>query len=103
MVGDIANFNELGMPDVNFGAWFAFFAPKGTPSEALDILNQRTIAALKADSVRKLLEGNGFVIVGSSREDLGKLLISEQKRWADVVKKTGFKIDRKSTRLNSSH
>src|SRR3546814_12956572 len=76
MLGDIATFNELGMPDVNFGAWFAFFAPKGTPSEALDILNQKTIAALKADSVRKLLEGNGFVIVGSSREDLGKLLIS---------------------------
>ncbi|HEY9573329.1 MAG TPA: tripartite tricarboxylate transporter substrate binding protein, partial [Pusillimonas sp.] len=46
MLGDIATFNELGMPDVNFGAWFAFFAPKGTPSEALDILNQKTIAAL---------------------------------------------------------
>jgi tripartite-type tricarboxylate transporter receptor subunit TctC len=93
MLGDIPTFNEQGMPKVDFGAWFAFFAPKGTPGPALDVLNQKTIAALKADSVRKLLEGNGFVIVGSSRDQLGELLVSEQKRWADVVKKTGFKIN----------
>ncbi|MGB3289411.1 MAG: tripartite tricarboxylate transporter substrate binding protein [Burkholderiaceae bacterium] len=93
MLGDIPTFSEQGMPKVDFGAWFAFFAPKGTPDEALDILNKKTIAALKADSVRKLLEGNGFVIVGSTREKLGELLVSEQKRWADVVRKTGFKIN----------
>ncbi len=93
MLGDIPTFSEQDMPKVDFGAWFAFFAPKGTPGPALDILNQKTIAALKAESVRKLLEGNGFVIVGSSRENLGELLVSEQKRWADVVKKTGFKIN----------
>ncbi|UYO95231.1 Bug family tripartite tricarboxylate transporter substrate binding protein [Pollutimonas sp. M17] len=93
MLGDIPTFREQGMPKVDFGAWFAFFAPKGTPGEALDILNRKTIAALKADGVRKLLEGNGFAIVGSSREKLGELLVSEQKRWADVVRKTGFKIN----------
>jgi tripartite-type tricarboxylate transporter receptor subunit TctC len=93
MLGDIPTFSEQGMPKVDFGAWFAFFAPKGTPAQALDVLSQKTIAALKADGVRNLLEGNGFVIVGSTRENLGELLVSEQKRWADVVKKTGFKIN----------
>jgi tripartite-type tricarboxylate transporter receptor subunit TctC len=93
MLGDIPTFREQDMPNVDFGAWFAFFAPKGTPVEALDVLNQKTTAALKAESVRKLLEGNGFVIVGSTREQLGELLVTEQKRWADVVKKTGFKIN----------
>lgn len=93
MLGDIATFKEQGMPEVDFGAWFAFFAPKGTPDTALDTLNQKIVAALQADSVRKTLEGNGFVIVGSDRKALSELLTAEQERWASVVKKTGFKIN----------
>lgn len=92
MLADIPTFKEQAMPEVDFGAWFAFFAPKGAPSLALDTLNQKIVEALKADGVRKTLEGNGFVIVGSERKALAELLIAEQQRWADVVKKTGFKI-----------
>lgn len=93
MLGDIPTFKEQGMPEVDFGAWFAFFAPKGTPDDALNVLNKDIVAALQADSVRKTLEGNGFVIVGSDRRALADLLVAEQRRWADVVKKTGFKIN----------
>ncbi|MBF6617918.1 Bug family tripartite tricarboxylate transporter substrate binding protein [Pollutimonas thiosulfatoxidans] len=93
MLSQVPTFKELGMPDVDFGAWFAFFAPKGTPDAALNVLNEKTIAALQAEKVRKVLEDSGFVIVGSSREDLSSLLVSEQRRWSEVVKKTGFKIN----------
>src|SRR5690606_27513398 len=93
MLADIPTFGEQGMPDVDFGAWFAFFAPKGTPEAALEVLNKKIVAALQADGVRETLEGNGFVIVGSERQALADLLVAEQRRWADVVKKTGFKIN----------
>ena len=89
----VPTFNESGMPAVDFGAWFAFFAPAGTPENALVSLNTGLVNALKAPGVTKLLEDNGFVVVGSSRQALGDLLVSEQKRWSDVVKKTGFKIN----------
>lgn len=93
MLADIPTFNEQDMANVDFGAWFAFLAPAGTPAGALDALNQNIVKALKAESVRKTLEGSGFVIVGSSRGELQDLLAAEQKRWAEVVKKTGFKIN----------
>lgn len=93
MLPSIPTFNESGMPAVDFGAWFAFFAPAGTPENALVSLNTGLVNALKAPGVTKLLEDNGFVVVGSSRQALGDLLVSEQKRWSDVVKKTGFKIN----------
>lgn len=93
MLSDIPTFNEQDMASVDFGAWFAFLAPAGTPADILDTLNEKIVAALKADSVRKTLEGAGFVIVGSSRQELQDLLVAEQKRWAQVVKKTGFKIN----------
>ena len=93
MLPNIPTFAESGHPDVNFGAWFAFFTPKGTPAEVLDTLNSNIDKALDNAKVRKTLEDMGFVIVGSSRDELASLLQSEKKRWADVVKKTGFKIN----------
>lgn len=84
---------ESGMPGTDFGAWFAFLAPAGTPAAALDVLNANVIKALASDKAKATLQSNGFVTVGSSRQDLAKLLTDEQKRWAGVVKKTGFRIN----------
>ncbi len=93
MLPDIATFAESGLPQVNFGAWFAFFAPAGTPDDVLDTLNKGVVAALKDEKVRTTLENAGFAIIGSSRQQLADLLVSEQKVWSSVVKKTGFKIN----------
>lgn len=93
MLQDIPTFAEQGMQDVNFGAWFAFFAPAGTPEDVLDALNQGVVAALNDTQVRTTLENAGFGIVGSSRQELAELLVSEQKTWSNVVEKTGFKIN----------
>lgn len=93
MLGDIPTFKEQGMPSVNFGAWFAFFAPAGASDAVLDTLNQKIVAALKHEQVRTTLENAGFVITASSRDQLKELLVSEQKTWSEVVKKTGFKIN----------
>lgn len=89
----VPTFNESGLPDVNFGAWFAFFAPDGTPGNVLDTLHGGIVKSLQAPNVQKVLQDAGFVIVGSSREETAKLMVEEQKRWSAVVKKTGFKID----------
>lgn len=93
MLPDIPTFAEENLDGVNFGAWFAFFAPTGTPDDVLDKLNAGVVAALKDEKVRTTLENAGFGIVGSSRQELADLLISEQKVWSGVVKSTGFKIN----------
>src|SRR5690606_25671851 len=84
---------EEGMEQVNFGAWFAFFAPAGTPENALDTLHKGIVDALNNANVRTTLENAGFAIIGSSRQELADLLVSEQKVWSGVVQKTGFKIN----------
>ncbi len=93
MLPDIPTFAEQGLEDVKFGAWFAFFAPKGTPEDVLETLNTKIVAALKDETVRTTLENAGFGIVGSSRQQLADLMVEEQKIWSGVVKKTGFKIN----------
>lgn len=93
MLQDVPTFGESGLAQVNFGAWFAFLAPAGTPDDILDTLNKGIVAALKDEKVKNTLENAGFAIVGSSRQELADLLVSEQKTWSGVVQKTGFKIN----------
>ena len=93
MLPDIPTFAEKGMEDVNFGAWFAFFAPAGTPDDVLDTLHKGIVTSLQDEQVRTTLENAGFAVIGSSRKELADLLVSEQKTWAGVVQKTGFKIN----------
>lgn len=86
----VPTFAQEGHDKVDFGAWFALFAPAGTPEAVLDRLQKESAAALRAPEAARLLQEAGFIIVGSSREALKQLLDSEAERWASVVKATGF-------------
>jgi len=93
LLPEVPTFAESGMPKVDFSAWFALFAPAGTPSPVLDTLNRNAVAALQSADVKKVLQEAGFTVLGTSRADSERMLKSEAVRWAGVVKATGFKAD----------
>ncbi|MNT04831.1 Tripartite tricarboxylate transporter family receptor [compost metagenome] len=92
-LASVPTFAEGGLPDVNFGAWFALFAPAGTPDAVLNRLQKDSAAALRQPAAVRTLSEAGFVVVGSDRKALQTLLSAESKRWSDVVKATGFRAD----------
>lgn len=89
----VPTFAQAGYDKVDFGAWFALFAPAGTPAAVLDRLQSESAAALRVPEARRTLGDAGFTIVGSDRQALQALLASEARRWSDIVKATGFKAD----------
>ena len=89
----VPTFAQAGYGKVDFGAWFALFAPAGTPAAVLDRLQSESAAALRVPEARRTLGDAGFTIVGSDRQALQALLASEARRWSDIVKATGFKAD----------
>jgi tripartite-type tricarboxylate transporter receptor subunit TctC len=93
LLPEVPTFTETGHPNVNFSAWFAVFAPTGTPASALDVLNREVVAALQSPNVKKQLEDTGFTVLGTSRADTQRMLQAEAQRWAAVAKATGFRID----------
>jgi tripartite-type tricarboxylate transporter receptor subunit TctC len=93
LLPDVPTFVEAGWPKVDFSAWFAVFAPAGTPAPVLDVLNRQVVAAVKSPEVSQKLQEAGFTITGTSRADTQNLLKAEATRWAAVVKATGFKAD----------
>lgn len=93
LLPEVATMAEAGFPKVDFSAWFALFAPAGTPAATLDTLNQAATASLQAPEVRRVLQEAGFALAGGSRAEAERMVRSEATRWAGVVKATDFKAD----------
>jgi tripartite-type tricarboxylate transporter receptor subunit TctC len=74
-------------------AWFGLVVPKGTPKEAIEKLNAVANQALQSDLVKTRYAELGADPVGGTPEELGRQIASELKKWADVVKKTGARVD----------
>lgn len=89
---EVPTFIESDLLDVDFGAWFGFFAPKGTPTAVLDTLQRNLAQALQAPAVTEPLQKAGFVMMGGSRADMANVLEQDLKRWQDVVTATGFQM-----------
>jgi tripartite-type tricarboxylate transporter receptor subunit TctC len=90
---DIPTMAEAGYPGVQGGAWFALFAPAGTPPAVIDLLNKAAREAFNAPDVRDKLEPRGVVLVLGSPADLGAWVAADTERWAKVIREAGIKLE----------
>ena len=93
LLPDVATMTEAGFPKVDFSAWFALFAPAGTPAATLDVLDKAAVAAMQTPEVKRVLQDAGFALSGTGRVESERMVKAEAVRWASVVKATGFKAD----------
>jgi tripartite-type tricarboxylate transporter receptor subunit TctC len=90
---DIPTMTEAGYPGVQGGAWFALFAPAGTPPAVIDLLNKAARDAFNAPDVRDKLEPRGVVLVLGSPAELGAWVAADTERWAKVIGEAGIKLE----------
>jgi len=69
------------------------FVPARTPPEIVRKISVDTIAALADPVVKSKLEQAGYMVVGSSPDELQTLLKSEIDKWSAVIKRIGIKIN----------
>jgi tripartite-type tricarboxylate transporter receptor subunit TctC len=81
------------VPGYASDTWYGILVPAGTPKEITQALHAAAVKALNAPAVRARLENLGAEPVGNSQEDFRKLLETEQKLWAKVVKDSGAKVE----------
>ena len=90
---DLKTMGEQGLPDVLAENWYGFIAPAGTPDAIIEKLNRATNEAVKNKGVVDKLAAQGADAEGSTSEDFGKLIASETKKWGDVIKASGVKLE----------
>ena len=74
-------------------SWFGLLAPAGTPPDIINRLQQETAKALASPALKERLESQGAIPSGNSPAEFAKLIDSETKKWAAVVKASGAKVD----------
>ncbi len=90
---NIPTLSESGVPGFAVTAWDALFAPRGTSKETIATLNGAIRKTLNDPQLKEALLARGAQAVPSTPEELRAHVQSELKRWGDVVKASGAKVD----------
>jgi len=89
----VPTMQEAGLPGYVVTTWYALWAVKGTPKEALDRMYQETVKALQAPEMKVVWEAQGATAGGEPPAEFAKLIHSEIAKWAKVVADAGAKVD----------
>ncbi len=91
---DIPTLAESGVPGYEFGAWQSIVAPSGTPKDIINKVYADTRKVLVLPDVRfKLVDQGANELVGSTPDELSKLIRSEIEKYRALVKRANIRLD----------
>ena len=91
---DVPTMAEQGFKGFSAEAWWAVYAPAGTPKAIIDKLNAEMVKITKQPDVYKqLTETQGMNLKASTPEALAAFTQSEMDRWSKVIKENNIKPD----------
>ena len=74
-------------------SWFGLLAPAGTPSDIVNRIQQEVSKSLNNPAIKEKLQAQGAIPSGNTPPEFARMIDSEIKKWAQVVKASGAKVD----------
>ena len=90
---DVPTSAEAGVPTYQVATWYGLWAPKGTPKDIVERMQAEMKAAFATPEMQSLWNGLGAETPNLYGDAFGKFAASETKRWSEVVKSSGAKLD----------
>lgn len=82
-----------GLKGYEASSWFGLLVPAGTPHDIVARVQQETAKALATPAMKERLLAQGAIPSGMAPADFAKMIAAETKKWAEVVKASGAKVD----------
>ena len=89
----IPTVNEAGVPKYETSIWLGIMAPKGTPTEAVTILNNAIRKIISQAEVKDTWAKQGALPLIMSPTEFNKYLEADIAKWSAIVKSAGIKPD----------
>jgi tripartite-type tricarboxylate transporter receptor subunit TctC len=89
---DIPTVSEF-VPGYEASTWAGVGAPKGTPIEIVDKLNNEINAALANPKFKARLADLGATVLPGTPADFGKLIADETEKWGKVIRSANIKAE----------
>jgi tripartite-type tricarboxylate transporter receptor subunit TctC len=90
---DIPTSVEGGVPSYQVATWYGLWAPKGTPKELVDRMTEELGKALNSPELRQQWTALGSETTTLTGAAFGSFVDAEIRRWAEVAKASGAKLD----------
>ena len=93
---DLPTIEEAGgaaMKGFEASSWFGLLAPAGTSNDVVQRIQQEVAKALSTPAIKEKLLAQGAIPGGNTPEEFAKFIDAEHKKWAQVVKASGAKVD----------
>ena len=90
---EVPTLAEAGLPGFEVGSWQGVFAPAGTPPDIVKRLNAEIVKILNLPDVKEKLAALGAELAPNTPEEFAAMVKAEVAKWAEVVKKSGARVD----------
>jgi tripartite-type tricarboxylate transporter receptor subunit TctC len=90
---DLPTVAEAGLPGYEMSAWGGIVAPAGTPREVVARLNTEISTIMNSPAMAERWAALSFEPAAGPPERLFELAQREQPMWADVIRRSGAKVD----------
>jgi tripartite-type tricarboxylate transporter receptor subunit TctC len=90
---EIPTISEAGVPGYETNAWGGIVVPVGTPRPIVTKLNSEINRALQSPTLKERYAAIQAEPVGGTPEQFAEYVKKETAKWAEVVKKSGAKLD----------
>jgi tripartite-type tricarboxylate transporter receptor subunit TctC len=84
---------EAGLPNFVVESWYGLMAPAGTPGPVLRKIRDATLKVLDTPEAKAAFAKQGADVETSTPTEFAKMIGTEKARWAEVIRKSGAKID----------
>ena len=91
--GDTPTLIEQGVKDFASGTWAGIIAPAGVPKEIVDRMSLEAKKALADPELKKKLEQQGIVAMGTTSEEFKAFVGEEIARWKQVITAADIKVE----------
>jgi tripartite-type tricarboxylate transporter receptor subunit TctC len=83
----------LKIRDYEVDSWYAMFAPAKTPAPIVARMQKEIARVIQLPDVKQKLLEQGGDTVGSTPEELDRVVKSELRKWAEVIRDAKIKLD----------
>lgn len=90
---DVPTSLEAGGPDYQVSTWYGIWAPKSTPKDIVEHMQAEMKKAFAVGDIKNTWNSMGAELPNLYGDEFGKFVSSEVKRWAEVVRASGAKLD----------
>jgi tripartite-type tricarboxylate transporter receptor subunit TctC len=92
LLPDVPTMAEAGVPDFEITSWNGLFAPKGTPQDIVEKLNQVCATISRMKDVQETFAAQAADSLTSTPAQFKAFIAAEIAKWGAVVKSTGAQI-----------